>query len=365
MMSARKQAVYWLIALVVFVTLVWLLSSILLPFVAGMAMAYFLDPPTDKLEARGLSRTFSTSTTVVVFFILMIFAVLLLMPNLHNQIAGFAERLPGYATGLRDSALPVLVDLGSRLGIDVSTSAGDALKEIAADAVRFSFKLLRQAWSGGLVIFNFLSLLVITPIVAFYLLRDFDHMIAALDEWLPRQYAQTVRGLLADIDKVMAGFIRGQGTVCLILACFYALSLTLAGLEFGLIIGLFSGFISFVPFIGVLLGLLLSMLIALTQFLPDGEYARIAVIVVIFVIGQVMEGYVLIPRLLGERIGLHPVWVMFALLAGGALFGFVGVLIALPAAAAIGVMVRFALAHYLDSRLYRGYDGPGSDGDKT
>ena len=365
MMSARKQAVYWLIALVVFVALVWLLSSILLPFVAGMAVAYFLDPPTDKLEARGLSRTFATSATVVVFFILMISAVLLLMPILHDQIAGFLERLPRYATGLRDSAIPVLVDLGGRLGVDVSTSAGDALKEIAADAVRLSFKLLRQAWSSGLAIFNILSLLVITPIVAFYLLRDFDHMIAALDGWLPRQYAQTIRSLLADIDKVMANFIRGQGTVCLILGCFYALSLTLAGLEFGLIIGLFSGFISFVPFIGVLLGLLLSMLIALTQFLPEGEYARIAVIVMIFVIGQVMEGYVLIPRLLGDRIGLHPVWVMFALLAGGALFGFVGVLIALPAAAAIGVMVRFALAHYLDSRLYRGYDGPGSDGDKT
>jgi len=365
MMSARKQAVYWLIALVVFVTLFWLLSSILLPFVAGMAVAYFLDPLTDKLEARGLSRTFSTSATVVVFFILMIFAVLLLTPVLHHQISGFAERMPGYATGLRASTLPVLVDLGGRLGIDISTSAGDALKEIAADAVRFSFKLLRQAWSGGLAIFNILSLLVITPIVAFYLLRDFDHMIAVLDGWLPRQYAQTIRGLLADIDKVMAAFIRGQGTVCLIMGCFYALSLTLAGLEFGLIIGLLSGFMSFVPFIGFLLGFLLSMLIALTQFLPDAEYTRITMIVLIFLVGQVTEGYVLTPRLLGDRIGLHPVWVMFALLASGALFGFVGVLIALPAAAAIGVIVRFALAHYLDSRLYRGYDGPGNDGNKT
>jgi len=207
-----------------------------------------------------------------------------------------------------------------------------------------------------MALFNILSLLVITPVVAFYLLRDFDHMISALNDWLPREHAGTVRELLADIDDVMAGFIRGQGTVCLILASFYGLSLTVAGLEFGLIIGLFSGLVSFVPFVGALLGLVLSMLTALTQFLPEGEFLRIVIIAAIFVVGQVMEGYVLTPRLLGDRIGLHPVWVMFALLAGGALFGFVGVLISVPAAAAIGVMVRFGHDRYMGSRLYLGAD---------
>lgn len=364
-MSVRGQMIYWLFALAALIAFVWLLSSILLPFVAGIAVAYFLDPPTDKLEARGLSRSLSTSIIVICFFILMVLSGLLLVPVLHSQFSGFADRLPGYVAGMRESALPFVIDLGAKVGIDISASAGDAMKEIAADAVGFGFRVLRQVWSGGLAFFNILSLLIITPVVAFYLLRDFDHMVAALDKWLPRQYAATVRKLLADIDDVMAGFIRGQGTVCLILASFYGLSLTLAGLEFGLIIGLFSGLVSFVPFVGALLGLVLSMLTALTQFLPEGEIGRIAIIGGIFVVGQVMEGYVLTPRLLGDRIGLHPVWVMFALLAGGALFGFVGIMIAVPAAAAIGVMVRFALDHYLGSSLYLGGDEPPGGGDQA
>ena len=355
-MSAQLQARYWLLALAVSLVLIWLLSSILLPFVAGMAVAYFLDPPADKLEERGLSRGLSATIIVVAFFVLMILAALLLVPILQSQVSGFAERLPGYIAALRENALPLVIDLGIRVGIDVGASAGDALKEVAAEAVGFAISLLRQAWSGGMALFNILSLLVITPVVAFYLLRDFDHMISALNDWLPREHAGTVRELLADIDDVMAGFIRGQGTVCLILASFYGLSLTVAGLEFGLIIGLLSGLVSFVPFVGALLGLVFSMLTALTQFLPEGEFLRIAIIATIFVVGQVMEGYILTPRLLGDRIGLHPVWVMFALLAGGALFGFVGVLIAVPAAAAIGVMVRFGHDRYMGSRLYLGAD---------
>ncbi|MDE0943926.1 MAG: AI-2E family transporter [Alphaproteobacteria bacterium] len=360
-MSTQQQVRYWLISLAVLLALVWLLSSILLPFVAGMAVAYFLDPPTDKLEQRGLGRGLATSLVVIVFFVLMVLATLLLVPILQSQVLGFADRLPGYIAGLRETALPVLTELGAKFGIDVGASAGDAAKEIAADAVTFGFKLLRQAWSGGLALFNILTLLVITPVVAFYLLRDFDHMTAALNSWLPRQHAKTIRGLLSDIDSVMAGFIRGQGTVCLILASYYGLALTFAGLEFGLIIGLFSGLVSFIPFVGATTGLVLSMLTALTQFLPEGDFLRIGIIAAVFVIGQVMEGYILTPRLLGDRIGLHPVWVMFALLAGGALFGFVGVLIAVPAAAAIGVMVRFALSQYLASSLYGGPDDLHSD----
>lgn len=365
-MTAREQGAYWLFALTVFIALVWLLSSILLPFVAGMAVAYFLDPPTDKLEIRGIPRGLATTIIVVAFFVLMVLAGLLLVPILHTQFAGFAERLPRYIVGLRETALPFLIELGARFDIDVSASAGKAVKGNAADAVGFGIQLLRQAWSGGLALFNLMSLLVITPVVAFYLLRDFDTMTAALNKWLPRQHGGMIRKLLTEIDEVMAGFIRGQGTVCLMLASFYGLSLTFAGLEFGLIIGLFSGLVSFVPFVGALTGLILSMLTALTQFLPDGEFGRIAIIAMIFVVGQVMEGYVLTPRLLGDRIGLHPVWVMFALLAGGALFGFVGILIAVPAAAAIGVVVRFTLRRYLNSQLYLGHvdgqTGPPDDG---
>ena len=353
-MTKQQQLRFWLGGVVAFLLFLYIFDEILLPFVVGMAVAYFLDPPTDKLEARGLGRGLATSLVVILFFVLMVLATLLLVPILQSQILGFADRLPGYIAGLRETALPLLTELGQKFGVDVGASAGDAAKEMAADAVNFVFQLLRRAWSGGLALFNILTLLVITPVVAFYLLRDFDHMIAALNSWLPRQHAKTVRGLLAEIDEVMAGFIRGQGTVCLILASYYGLGLTLAGLEFGLIIGLLSGLVSFIPFVGATTGLVLSMLTALTQFLPDGDFLRLGIIAVIFVVGQVLEGYILTPRLLGDRIGLHPVWVMFALLAGGALFGFVGVLIAVPAAAAIGVMVRFGLSSYLGSKLYGG-----------
>jgi len=352
-MSASKQAAYWLAALTFFMIVVWLFSSILLPFVVGAAIAYFLDPPTDKLEARGLSRTLSTSIIISTCFVLIILTTLLLIPVLHSQISGFAERLPDYVVSLRNSVLPSLLGLAGQIGIDLSSSAEISLKEIAADTVTFAFKFLRQAWSGGLAIFNIMSLLIITPVVAFYLLRDFDRMTSVMNGWLPRRYAETIRSLLTQIDIVMAGFIRGQGTVCLILAIFYALSLTLVGLEFGLIIGLFSGLVSFVPFIGVLLGLVLSMLTALTQYLPEGDYIRLVLVAAIFIVGQVVEGHILTPRLLGDRIGLHPVWLMFSLLAGGAFFGLVGVLIAVPVAAAIGVIIRFTLIRYLDSPLYR------------
>ena len=362
-MTGRQQVGYWAAGLVVLLVLLWLLGSIMLPFVAGTAVAYFLDPPTDKLEARGLSRSLSTSIVLSLFFLAVVLAALLLVPILQSQIVGFAERLPGYIAGLRDKALPVAVEIAGRIGIDIGAGAGDAVKDFAGDAVGFVFTLLRGAWSGGVAFFNIVSLLVITPVVAFYLLRDFDHMIATLDGWLPRQHAATVRRLLDEIDGVMAGFVRGQGTVCLVLGIFYGLALSLAGLEFGLIIGLFSGLVSFVPFVGALVGLVLSMLTALTQFLPDGEYLRIVIIAAIFVVGQVMEGYYLTPRLLGDRVGLHPVWVMFALLAGGALFGFVGGLIAVPAAAAIGVMTRFLLAEYLQSRLYLGGAGAAAPPD--
>ena len=360
-MSAGKRAAYWLVILVIFVIMVWLLRSILLPFVVGAAVAYFLDPPTDKLEARGLSRTLSTSIIIIVFFILIIIGTFLFIPILYSQISGIFDRLPHYVVSLRGSVLPSVVELAGTIGIDLSSSTGIALKEIATDTVGLGFKLLHQVWSGGLAVFNIIGLFIITPVVAFYLLRDFNRMTSTMDEWLPRQYAMTIRSLLMQIDTVMAGFIRGQGTVCLVLAIFYALSLTFVGLEFGLIIGLLSGLVSFIPFIGASLGLVLSMLTALTQFLPAGEYIPIAMVAAVFIFGQIAESQYLTPRLLGDRIGLHPIWVMFSLMAGGALFGLLGVLIAVPAAAAIGVIIRFALTQYLHSRLYLGQDRLGGD----
>lgn len=360
-MTTREQLRYWGVGLLVAGVAVWLLSGVMLPFVAGMAVAYFLDPIADRLEQWRFSRTAATAVVLLLFFLAVVLLMLLIVPVLQNQVIGFIERLPSYIALARDTVLPGLAEVLNRVGIDLKADLRDALAGVAADIVGVVGRIVQQAWSGGLAFFNIVSLLVITPIVAFYLLRDFDRIVDRIDSWLPRQHADEIRKIGAQIDEVMAGFVRGQGTVCLILGTFYAVALSLAGLEFGLIIGIISGLLSFIPFVGAVLGLLLSLVPAITQFWPD--FVQIGIIVAIFAAGQFLEGNFLTPRLLGGRIGLHPVWVMFALLAGGTLFGFVGVLLAVPVAAAAGVLVRYFLEQYLSSRLYLGSEQAAQDDD--
>jgi predicted PurR-regulated permease PerM len=211
--------------------------------------------------------------------------------------------------------------------------------------------------SGGLALFNLISLMVITPLVTFYMLNDWDHMIAKFDSWLPRDHQETVRGIARDIDAAMAGFIRGQGTVCLLLGGFYAIGLILAGLNFGLLIGVTAGVLSFIPYVGATIGGIIAIATATVQFWP--EWLPIVVVAGIFFAGQFIEGNFLSPKLVGDSVGVHPVWLMFALLAFGYLFGFVGVLLAIPLAAAIGVLSRFLLGQYLSSRLYLGSSAKG------
>ncbi len=356
-----RPAYTWLALAAASIAMLVLLQSILLPFVAGMAIAYFLDPVADKLEERGLGRTLATLLVLTIFFVLVIAAGLMLAPVLHSQAAGFAERLPGYVERARDSVLPALKELAETVGFDLELDGQDAFKGLANDAMAFLGRLAGKALSSGIALFNLAALLLISPIVAFYLLRDWDHMTDRVDSWLPRAQAPALREIWRRIDEVLAGFIRGQGTVCVILAIFYAAALSIAGLEFGLIIGLFSGLISFIPFVGATLGLILSMATALTQFWPD--FVQIGLIAFIFFVGQVLEGNFLTPKLLGEKVGLHPVWVIFALLAGGTLFGFVGVLLALPGAAVAGVLVRFFIDRYLASPIYLGPPGTLSETD--
>ncbi len=351
-MSATRQVVYWSIGLVAVGLLIFLLRGIMLPFVAGMAVAYFLDPITDKLERR-MPRWSATAIMLVVFFLLAAMALLLLVPIVYRQVFGLIELLPRYIEVFRESTLPLLEDMLAGLGFDtgggkVRQAVEDAAGDIFSIGVGFAKKLL----AGGLAVINLLSLLFITPIVAFYLLRDWDVMVARIDAWLPRRHAEVIRVIADDVDEVLGGFVRGQGSVCLVLGAFYAIALSLVGLDFGLLIGIIAGLISFIPFVGALVGLVLSMTQAVMQF--SGDFVSIGLVAGVFLVGQVLEGNVLTPRLLGDRVGLHPVWVMFGLLAGGALFGFVGVLLAVPVTAAGGVLVRFAHARYLESELFLG-----------
>jgi predicted PurR-regulated permease PerM len=348
-MSAGRQVAYWLVGALALVLLLFLLRSVLLPFVAGMAVAYFLDPVVDRLERWKMSRTFATSVVTVLFFAILTVALILVVPIVQSQTVGFIERLPGYVEKVREVFLPLL---RQGLDMDPGEDVGSAVAGAAFEAVDIVGQVLRGLWSGGLALINLLSLIFITPVVAFYLLRDWDEIVAAVDGWLPRRQAPVIRELMTGIDRVLSAFVRGTGSVCGTLALFYAVALTLLGLDFGFVVGLGAGLLSFIPFVGSLVGLVVAGALALVQFWP--EYTDILLVLAVFAVGQVVEGNFLTPKFVGDKVGLHPVWVIFALLAGGALFGFLGILIAVPAAAAAGVLVRFAIQRYTASSVYLG-----------
>ncbi len=355
-MNLQRQLGFWLAALVFLCALLWLFSGILLPFIAGLALAYFLDPLADALERHGLPRLAATVVILGVSVLTVIVALILLVPVLGGQVANLADRLPAYATSLAeliDKALPTTVKemIRSQMG-----AGATATTDIASKSAGILATLVQSLWSGGLALVNLMALMVVTPVVAFYMLNDWDRMIARIDGWVPHQHREMVHALARDVDRALAGFIRGQGTVCLSLGAFYAIALIAAGLNFGLLIGLTAGILSFIPYVGFLVGGALSIGMALVQFWPD--WIHIAVIVTIFAAGNFLEGNILSPKLVGSSIGLHPVWLMFALFAFGYLFGFVGMLVAVPVSAVIGVLVRFALARYLASKLYLGTDAP-------
>jgi predicted PurR-regulated permease PerM len=350
--SLRRQIIFWLIVLTLFIGFLWLFSPILLPFVAGMALAYFLDPVADRLESWGLSRMMATVAILISFVVFLVLGLILIIPLLATQAADFAAKVPGYITALQ----ALIADPNSNYLPDWVKGQMGPLKEnltkYVGEGASFIAGVFVQIWASGKALIDILSLLVITPVVAFYLLLDWDKMIAKVDNWVPRDWVRVVRRLASEMNDAIAGFIRGQGTICLVLAIFYGASLSLVGLNFGLLIGIVSGAVSFIPYLGSLLGLVLSVGVALVQFWPD--YPWVLLIGGIFFFGQILDGYILQPKLIGEKVGLHPVWLMFALLAFGALFGFVGLLVAVPASASIAVLVRYAISRYLDSDLYHG-----------
>lgn len=358
-MSPVRQAQFWVVGGAVFLLLLYLMSAVLLPFVAGAAVAYFLDPVADWLERRGLSRLTATVVITLAFVIALIILVIFLVPVLQAQVVRFVEGLPGYVSALQTRLEPLFHDILARLPAAEVSRWQESASEHLGSAVSWLGKVVGRVLSGGVALLNLVSLLVITPVVAFYLLRDWDRMVAIIDGWLPRTHAETIRAQFRAIDTTLAGFVRGQATVCLALGVFYAVGLSLAGLDLGLVVGLGAGLISFVPYLGSLLGGVVSIGLAVAQW---GEIVPVAIVAAIFAAGQAVEGNFLTPKLVGDKVGLHPVWVMFALLAGGSLFGFVGVLLAVPVAAVIGVLARFSLGRYMASPLYLGGEPGEPDG---
>ena len=359
-MSRERQVAAWLLVLAGFVGLLVLFRAILLPFVAGMLVAYLLDPLVDRLQGFRLSRTFSVCLVLLAFFALATAALLVVLPPLQSQLVRLLGALPGLVDLAREAAVPVVERLWDALSEEELTQLRKVAATYAGTAVDWIAGLLGNVWRGGLALLDLVSLLVITPLVAFYLLRDWDAIVDFVDGHLPRGALGVLRGLFREIDATLAGFVRGQATVCALLGAFYAVALGVIGLEFGLLIGLGAGVVSFIPYVGAAVGLLASVAVAWFQS-PDIPW--VLGVAAVFAAGQVAEGYVLTPRLVGGRVGLHPVWVIFALMAGGTLFGFTGVLLALPVAAVIGVLIRFWLGRYRASRLYGGTAAARAEGD--
>jgi predicted PurR-regulated permease PerM len=351
-MQFERHIVFWIAALVVLIGLLWLLSPILLPFVIGLAIAYVLDPLANRLTKRGVSRLVAALIILGGFVLAFALLLLLIAPVLAKQFSAFIDNAPAYALRLQslvsDPDHPWLKRIVGDNLVGADKSVGDLMNQ----AMGYLTQLLASLWAKGQALISIFSLVIITPVVAFYLICDWDRMVSTVDRLIPLPQRETVRSLGREIDVTISAYVRGQSGVCLILGSYYAVGLTLTGLSFGLLIGVASGLISFIPYVGSLTALVFSLGVAVAQFFPD--WSRIVIVAGVVLVGQFLEGNVLAPKLVGHSVGLHPVWLMFALFAFGYLFGFVGLLLAVPLAAAAGVLTRFAVRRYRESPLYTG-----------
>jgi predicted PurR-regulated permease PerM len=349
--ATRSQRVALLLGLLVAAWLgLQLFASVLMPFVAAIGIAYVFDPLTGRLCHLGLPRGLATSVMILGMLAALLLFALLLYPAILAQIGILVARVPQYVALLQGWAQDVITRLQERFGPDV---VDDKLRDLvggqAGAMVSFAATALSRVIGGGFALFNVLTLVIVTPVAAFYLLRDWPAMLAMIDGWLPHRYAEVIRAQAREVDRILSAWVRGQAMCCVILALYYAVALSLAGLDLGLIVGMTAGLLSFIPYVGSIAGGITSIGLALAQF-PD--WRGVLMVMGVLVVGQILEGYVIYPRFLGDRVELPAVWVIFALMAGGAAFGFLGVMLAVPVAATIGVLCRFWLRRYLHSPLY-------------
>ena len=347
---AEKQAQYWGVATAISLLTLWYLGDIIMPFILGGAIAYFLDPVADKLESMGLSRVIATVIITVFALIIFVLMALLIIPTLVEQTIALVNSAPEIFHKLKiflTERFPSLIDHDSTLRQSLD-GLGESIQAKGG-------QLINGIVSSAMSLINIIVMMVIVPVVAFYMLLDWDRMVAKINGLLPLDHASEIRAIAREIDKTLSSFIRGQGTVCLSMGTFYAIGLMLVGLQFGLLVGAFAGIITFIPYIGALIGGALAIGLGLFQFW--GDWTSLGLVAGIFMAGQVLEGNVITPKLIGNSVGLHPVWLMLALSVFGALFGFVGMLVAVPVAATIGVLVRYGLGRYQAGRLFQGVAG--------
>jgi predicted PurR-regulated permease PerM len=340
-LKPTRPVYFWLVALVLLSIVIVLLREVLLPFVAGLALAYLLDPLVTRLQRIGMRRAAATLLILAVFFLGVITLLLLAIPIIVTEIVSLIDKLPGYITRLQalvlDPSRPTLGKIIDAGLAEAERSSG----ELASVGANWLTQFLRSLWAEGRMLVSIFSLLVVTPIITAYLVNDWHRILVALDNLVPVPQRPTVRALAREIDGKISAFLRGQGTICLMLAAFYALALRSMGLNHGLVIGILAGLLGFIPYFGSLTGLVLSIGVAVAQF--GLTWPPILIVLGIFLVGQMIADYVLAPYFVGSKVHLNPVWLLFALFSFGYLFGFIGLLIAVPLASAIGVLVRFAL----------------------
>ncbi len=348
--KTNRNWLFWLTLFALFCTAVYILRSVLLPFVLGIIIGYLLDPWVAKFQKIGLkNRTLSTSLVLLLVVIIIVPALALLIGVINDQVGRFIAVIPDYIAALLRKLEPVINNLQHSIPNFDAEKIRAYLKSNMANNLKIVGSVFQSIISGGFAVFNVLSLLLITPVVAFYMLRDWDGFIKKIDSLLPRGSKKSIRQQAREIDRTLAGFIRGQLSVCVLLGTYYSLGLYFVGLELGVLVGFIAGLISFIPYIGSISGFVVSIGIAFAQFDSLGPILQV---VAVFAVGQFLEGNFLTPKLVGDSVGLHPVWIMFALLAGGVLLGFLGLMIAVPTAAVIGVLIRHAIENYKHSNLY-------------
>ena len=347
--KANRNWVFWLTLFVLFCASVYILRSVLLPFVAGIIIGYLLDPLTSKFTKLGLNRTLATFLVLFLVIITLVPALIILFGVIDEQLGRFIAVVPQYIGSLIKKIEPLIIELQDRFPNLEPDKIKDYLRNNATNGLKLVGSVFRSVITGGFAFFNLLSLLLITPVVTFYMLRDWDKFIAKVDSLLPRSSKASIRQQAREIDRTLSGFIRGQFSVCVLLGTYYSLGLYFVGLELGVLVGFIAGLISFIPYVGSIIGFVVSLGIAFAQF---DSLMPIIQVVIVFITGQFLEGNFLTPKVVGENVGLHPVWVMFALLAGGVLLGFLGLMIAVPVAAIIGVLIRHAIENYKKSSLY-------------
>jgi predicted PurR-regulated permease PerM len=364
--TLERQFLFWAALLVALLFLLHLLGSTVTPFAAGIALGYLLDPLVTRLASLGLNRLGAALLILAVSVAVILAVLIVVVPILGDQLVKFAQRLPSYVTRLQALAIEEGDALIQKYGepwlgafgfgeVPSSAQIQKSVGDFVEQGAQWLLAAAKSLASGGAAVFSFLSLLVITPVVAFYVLLDWERIVAGIDSWLPLDHREPLRAVAREINQAWSGFIRGQSLVCVCMAIWYGLGLTVIGLDFGFLIGVLGGVLGFIPYVGGLTVLVLSLGVAVVQGWPSFWLFLMALAVVGS--GQFLEGYVISPKLVGESIGLHPVWLMFALLAFGKLFGFAGLIVAVPAAAAIGVLARHLIALYLTSQLYRGRSG--------